>query len=128
MVPMDGFHFDDAVLLARNGAPFTFGVGGKAALLRRSKGNTEDEIAVPVYDRCLENSRAGGQRIGKTTPLLLVEGNDLLLTQRPWTMLRHFHDLTVVLSAPVAELEMACAALDRPRPCPCRRAQTCPAQ
>lgn len=110
IVPMDGFHFDDAVLHARGiharkGAPFTFDVGGMAALLRRLKENTEDEIAVPVFDRSLEISRAGGRLIAQDTPLLLVEGNYLLLDQHPWTALRPFFDLTVFLRVPVAELE-----------------------
>ena len=110
IVPMDGFHFDDAVLHARGmharkGAPFTFDVGGMAALFRRLKENTEDEIAVPVFDRSLEISRAGGRLIANTTPLLLVEGNYLLLNQPPWTLLRPFFGLGVFLSVPVAELE-----------------------
>jgi pantothenate kinase len=110
IVPMDGFHFDDAVLHARGtharkGAPFTFDVGGMAALLRRLKDNTENEIAVPVFDRNLEISRAGGRLIANTTPLLLVEGNYLLLDQQPWAMLRPVYDLSVFLSVPVPELE-----------------------
>ena len=110
IVPMDGFHFDDAVLRAQNtlhrkGAPFTFDVGGMAALLRRLKDNSEAEIAVPVFDRSLEISRASARLISQDTPLLLVEGNYLLLDQHPWTRLRPAYDLTVFLKVPVPELE-----------------------
>ncbi|MES2434017.1 MAG: nucleoside triphosphate hydrolase [Pseudomonadota bacterium] len=110
IVPMDGFHYDDAVLHARGtyprkGAPFTFDVGGMVSLLRRLKENAESEIAVPVFDRNLEISRAGGRLIAQVTPLLLVEGNYLLLDQQPWAALRPIYDLTVFLSVPVAELE-----------------------
>ncbi|MEO5615125.1 MAG: nucleoside/nucleotide kinase family protein [Cypionkella sp.] len=110
VVPMDGFHFDDAVLHARGtharkGAPFTFDVGGMAAALGRLKQNTETEIAVPVFDRKLEISRAGGRLISKDTALLLVEGNYLLLDQHPWAALRPVYDLTVFLRVPLADLE-----------------------
>lgn len=110
IVPMDGFHFDDAVLHARGtharkGAPFTFDVGGMAAVLRRLKENTEEEIAVPVFDRGLEISRAGGRLIAQSTPLLLVEGNYLLLDKHPWTALRPTFDLTVFVRVPLDELE-----------------------
>jgi pantothenate kinase len=110
IVPMDGFHYDDAVLRARNtlhrkGAPHTFDVGGMAVLLRRLKDNTEDDIAVPVFDRSREVSRAGGRLIAQDTPLLLVEGNYLLLDQHPWAQLRPSYDLTVFLSVPLATLE-----------------------
>lgn len=110
IVPMDGFHYDDAVLkergtLSRKGAPYTFDVGGMASLLARLKQNTEAEIAVPVFDRSLEISRAGGRLIAQTTPLLLVEGNYLLLDQQPWAQLRPLYDLTAFLSVAMPELE-----------------------
>lgn len=110
IVPMDGFHYDDAVLkergtLQRKGAPFTFDVGGMASLLARLKQNTEAEIAVPVFDRRLEISRAGGRLIAQATPLLLLEGNYLLLDQQPWAQLRPLYDLTIFLSVAMPELE-----------------------
>ncbi len=110
VVPMDGFHYDDSVLraqgtLARKGAPFTFDVGGMVALLRRLKSNDGSEIAVPVFDRDLEISRAGARLISRSTPLVLVEGNYLLLDQAPWTALGQSFDLTVFLRVPLAELE-----------------------
>lgn len=110
VVPMDGFHLDDAVLrekgsLARKGAPFTFDTGGMLALLKRLKANTEAEIAVPLFDRSLEISRAGARMIPQTTPLILIEGNYLLLDQQPWSEIRGICDLTVFLVVPLAELE-----------------------
>lgn len=110
VVPMDSFHFDDAVLCARDtharkGARFTFDVGGMAALLGRLKQNTEAEIAVLVFDRTLEISRAGGRLISKDKALLLVEGNYQLLDQSPWAALRPIYDLTVFLHVPLADLE-----------------------
>lgn len=109
VVPMDGFHFDDAVLrargtLSRKGAPFTFDVGGLHALLARLRANAEPEIAVPVFDRELELARAGARLIPATTPLLLVEGNYLLLDDPPWAGLRPMFDLTIRLEVPRPEL------------------------
>lgn len=110
VVAMDGFHYDDAVLrergtLARKGAPFTFDVGGFAALLQRLRLNAEAEIAVPVFDRDLEIARAGARLIPQTTPLLLVEGNYLLLDTPPWSALRPLFDLTIALHVDAATLE-----------------------
>jgi len=110
VVPMDGFHFDDAVLRARGtldrkGAPHTFDVGGLAAMLARLRANTEEEIAVPVFDRDLEIARAGARLIPASTPLLLIEGNYLLLDRQPWFQLKPCFDLTIRLEVPRAELE-----------------------
>ncbi|WP_319532912.1 nucleoside triphosphate hydrolase [uncultured Cohaesibacter sp.] len=110
VIPMDGYHLDDNVLstrgaLARKGAPHTFDVGGFTAMLKRLKENNEDEIAVPVFDRKLEISRAGGRMISKDIPLLLVEGNYLLLDKPGWSDLRPLFDLTISLDVPFEELE-----------------------
>jgi pantothenate kinase len=102
VVPMDGFHFDDAVLtelelLARKGAPETFDVGGFATLLERLRKNAEAIIAVPVFDRSLELSRGSGRIVRPQTRILVVEGNYLLLDKPAWRDLRPFFDLTVML-------------------------------
>jgi pantothenate kinase len=109
VLPMDGFHFDDAVLeprgwRPRKGAPHTFDVGGLRALLGRLRANAEDEIAVPVFDRRLEIARAGARLIPRETPVVLVEGNYLLLRAEPWASLRPFFDLTVAIAADEATL------------------------
>lgn len=110
VVQMDGFHLDDAILtsrgvLARKGAPFTFDVGGLRALLERLRRNTEAEIAAPVFDRHLELSRGSARLIPREVPLILVEGNYLLLDEAPWTELHPLFDLTIALNVPFAELE-----------------------
>ena len=109
VVPMDGFHYDDAVLAARGlgmrkGAPETFDVGGLAATLRRLRDNAEPEIAVPLFDRDLEISRAGARIIPRQTPLVLVEGNYLLLQRPPWSDLRSMFDVTLFVDVDEAEL------------------------
>ncbi|MCW6509187.1 nucleoside/nucleotide kinase family protein [Lichenifustis flavocetrariae] len=105
VLPMDGYHFDDGVLIARGlrarkGAPETFDVGGLLHTLGRLKRNEEDEIAVPVFDRGLEISRAGARLIPQSVRYLIVEGNYLLLGSAPWTALHPLYDVTVAVVVP----------------------------
>ena len=107
-VPMDGFHFDDAVLVARGararkGAPDTFDVAGFRHLLTRLR--TEDEVAIPLFDRDLEISRAGADIVGPDDRILIVEGNYLLLNEAPWPDLAPLFDLTIWIDVPEAELD-----------------------
>lgn len=107
-VPMDGFHYDDAVLLARGardrkGAPDTFDAHGFFHLLRRLR--VEGEVAIPLFDRDLEISRAGADIIGPDDRLLIVEGNYLLLIETPWDQAAPLFDLTVWIDVPEAELD-----------------------
>ena len=109
ILPMDGFHFDDAVLqgrglLARKGAPSTFDVGGLRHALLRLRANEEDAVAVPVFDRALEISRASARLVPSTTRIVLVEGNYLLLDVPPWDVLRDAFDVTVMVTASDAVL------------------------
>ncbi|MFN0115175.1 MAG: nucleoside/nucleotide kinase family protein [Paracoccaceae bacterium] len=102
LLPMDGFHYDDAVLremkrLPWKGAPDTFDVGGLRALLERLRRNDEDFVAVPVFDRSIEIARAGGRLIPQAADIIVCEGNYLLLDRAPWTALRPFFDLKVLI-------------------------------
>ena len=107
-VPMDGFHYDDAVLIARGararkGAPDTFDAQGFFHLLRRLR--VEDEVAIPLFDRDLEISRAGADIVTAEDRLLVVEGNYLLLNEAPWPEAAPLFDLTVWIDVPEAELD-----------------------
>lgn len=107
-VPMDGFHYDDAVLIARGararkGAPDTFDVAGFRHLLTRLR--NEDEVAIPLFDRDLEISRAGADIVGPDDRILIVEGNYLLLNEAPWPNLAPLFDLTIWIDVPEAELD-----------------------
>lgn len=109
VVPMDGFHFDDAVLhkrglRARKGAPETFDYRGFAALLRRIR-SVEPDVAVPVFDRNMELARAGASVIDSEVKFVLVEGNYLLLDEAPWNELSPFFDFAIYLDLPRNELE-----------------------
>ncbi len=105
---MDGFHYDDAVLearghRARKGAPHTFDVGGLAATLARLRAGGAD-VAVPVFDRSMELSRASAEIIAAEVEIVLVEGNYLLTDQGDWAALRDAFDLRIMVEVPEAEL------------------------
>lgn len=110
IVPMDGFHLDDGVLrerglLHRKGAPETFDVDGFLHLHQQLLDNTGEPIAVPLFDRSMELSRAGARIIAPSVRTILIEGNYLLLQQPRWAELAHFYHLTVQVDVPISELE-----------------------
>ncbi|WP_435170112.1 nucleoside/nucleotide kinase family protein [Falsirhodobacter sp. 1013] len=120
ILPMDGFHYDDAVLNARGhrdrkGAPHTFDVAGLRTLLHRLR-EEGGEIAVPVFDRDLEISRAAARIIGPEVNVVLVEGNYLLLDDPDWATLRPLLDMTVMLDVPLPVLEQRLRARWSARP------------
>ncbi|GCD18771.1 nucleoside/nucleotide kinase family protein [Cellulomonas algicola] len=85
VVPMDGFHLAQTELerlgLAdRKGAPDTFDAAGFVALLRRLRDPHPDEVVyAPEYRRDLRNGVAGAIRVAPDVPLVVTEGNYLLL-------------------------------------------------
>ncbi len=114
VVPMDGFHYDDAVLHARGardrkGAPDTFDASGFFHLLRRLK--LEAEVAIPLFDRAFEISRAGADIIGPQDKILIVEGNYLLLNESPWPTALPLYDLTIWID--VDEPDLVARLMDR---------------
>ncbi len=109
VVPMDGFHYDDAVLerrglRSRKGAPETFDFAGFEVLLKRIRAG-EPDIAIPVFDRSVELSRAAAAVIGADVRFILVEGNYLLLDEEPWSRLAPLFDFSIFLDVPRGELE-----------------------
>ena len=109
VLPMDGYHFDDQVLVPRGqrprkGAPETFDVAGFYHMLSRLKSNEEMEIAVPVFDRDLEIARAGARLIPRRVRHLIVEGNYLLLDRPGWSRLAALFDTTIMIAVPEAVL------------------------
>jgi pantothenate kinase len=110
LLPMDGYHYDDEVLVPRGwrprkGAPHTFDVGGFASALQRLKANTEPTVAVPRFDRNIEIARAGAILIEQSVRLIISEGNWLLLDDEPWPSLRPFYDRTALVVADMGTLE-----------------------
>jgi len=109
LVPMDGFHYDDAVLRelgrhARKGAPDTFDVGGLRSVLERLRARDEEWVAVPVFDRARELSLGSARLVRREADLIVTEGNYLLLNRDPWAGLRRLFDLRVLIEVPEAVL------------------------
>lgn len=100
LFPMDGYHYDDAVLEAMGrrafkGAIDTFDAHGLRHMLQRLKANEDDAIAIPVFDRSIEIARAGGRLIPGSTNIIICEGNYLLARQAPWDRLREIFDFAI---------------------------------
>jgi pantothenate kinase len=89
-VPMDGLHLADVELnrLGRRdwkGAPDTFDGFGYLALLRRLRAQAPGEIVyAPAFERTIEQPIAGSIPVDPSVPLVVTEGNYLLLDQPPW--------------------------------------------
>lgn len=86
LVGMDGFHYADRELLRlqrrdREGAPDTFDVDGYVALLTRLRAPSEDPVYGPVFDRALEEPIGSAVPVFPASPLVLTEGNYLLLEE-----------------------------------------------
>lgn len=108
VMPMDGFHLDNRLLearglLSRKGAPETFDFGGFKATLERVR--TEPSVILPVFDRAREIAIAGAEEIGPDTGIVLVEGNYLVLDEKPWRALAALWDFSVFLDVAFSELE-----------------------
>lgn len=83
LVPMDGFHLDDAVLdrlgrRDRKGAPDTFDAAGYVHLLRRLRAADEAVVYAPRFVREQEQALAGALAVPRDVPLVVTEGNYLL--------------------------------------------------
>lgn len=109
VVPMDGFHLANRELArlgrsARKGAPDTFDVAGYRALLARLKQPQTDEVIyAPLFQREIEESIAGAITVLPQTPLIISEGNYLLLSQGPWAPVAALFDECWFVSLSVEE-------------------------
>jgi pantothenate kinase len=103
LVGMDGFHLAQAALVEldradRKGAPDTFDGPGYVALLRRIRsldaieGPTAETVWAPRFDRGLEDAVAGAVPVTGEAPLVVTEGNYLLLEAWPWSQVRGLLD------------------------------------
>jgi pantothenate kinase len=98
VVPMDGFHLANCELqrlgrAGRKGAHDTFDSAGYVALLRRIKSQPAGEVIyAPDFRRDLEEPIAGAIAVQPQTPLVVTEGNYLLLEHGPWAQLRTLLD------------------------------------
>lgn len=97
VAPLDGFHLDNSVLddldlRDRKGAPETFDVAGFVALLRRLRSTDDDVVYAPLFMRELDTAVAGAASLPREIPLIVVEGNYLLLDTGRWHEVRGLLD------------------------------------
>ena len=97
LVPMDGFHLAQAELVRlgrrdRMGAPDTFDADGYVALLRRLRDATDSVVYAPEFRREIGEPIAGAIAIPRSVPLVVTEGNYLLLEHGGWDGVRALLD------------------------------------
>lgn len=97
LVSQDAFHLANAELrrlgrLDRKGAPDTFDAHGYVNLLRRLRARDEDVVYCAVFDRSIEESLACSVPVPAEVPLVVTEGNYLLLADEPWASVRGLLD------------------------------------
>ncbi|MDY1549614.1 nucleoside/nucleotide kinase family protein [Luteibacter sahnii] len=97
-VPMDGFHLANAELArlgrdTRKGAPDTFDAAGYVALLRRLRSPVPGEtVYAPAFHREFDEPIAGEIAVPAAVPLVITEGNYLLMDDGPWAGVRGLLD------------------------------------
>jgi len=109
VVPMDGFHLDNALLearglLHRKGAAETFDADGFCHLVGRIARGDAD-IVYPVFDRRRDIAIAGAVCVKADVEFVLFEGNYLLLQDAPWSQLAKFWSYSIWINTPVDQLE-----------------------
>lgn len=106
LVPMDGFHLANVELArlgraARKGAPDTFDVAGYVHLLQRIRlQSAEEVIYAPEFRREIEEPIANAIAVQPQTPLVITEGNYLLLPQLGWEAVRPCLSQTYYVDVP----------------------------
>lgn len=101
VVPMDGFHLDNQILISkgllpRKGAPEAFDVDGLLRLMKALR--STDTVFFPVFDRERDIAVAGAGMLSDDCDSVIVEGNYLLLDAPRWRDLKDCWDLSVQLS------------------------------
>ncbi len=97
LVPMDGFHLAQAELVRlgradRKGAADTFDAAGYVALLERLRRAGPATVYAPEFRREIEEPVAGAIPVPPTVPLVVTEGNYLLLDEGGWAPVRALLD------------------------------------
>lgn len=109
LLPMDGFHLDNAELDRRGlravkGAPQTFDVDGFVAKVREVAGAGRT-CRFPRFDRAEDRTLPDAGLAPADARVVVIEGNYLLLQEPGWEALRPLLDATVMLAPPEPVLE-----------------------
>jgi pantothenate kinase len=109
VLPMDGFHMDNAILiergqLARKGIPETFDVRAFLDIVKAVRPG-DQEVLVPVFDRSRELAIASARVVSPDHRFIIVEGNYLLFSQGKWAELEGMFDYSIMMAPPIEVLE-----------------------
>ncbi|KAA1185797.1 nucleoside triphosphate hydrolase [Rhizobium tropici] len=109
VLPMDGFHMDNAVLiekglLKRKGVPESFDVRAFLDIVKAVRA-ADQEVLVPVFDRSRELAIASARIVPADHRFIVVEGNYLLFSQGKWAELEGLFDYSIMLAPPMEVLE-----------------------
>ena len=109
VLPMDGFHMDNAVLiekglLKRKGVPESFDVRAFLDIVKAVRA-ADQEVLVPVFDRSRELAIASARVVSADHRFIVVEGNYLLFSQGKWAELEGLFDYSIMLAPPMEVLE-----------------------
>ncbi|PST23380.1 nucleoside/nucleotide kinase family protein [Rhizobium sp. JAB6] len=109
VLPMDGFHMDNAVLiekglLKRKGVPDSFDVRAFLDIVKAVRA-ADQEVLVPVFDRSREIAIASARIVSADHRFIVVEGNYLLFSQGKWAELEGMFDYSIMLAPPIEVLE-----------------------
>lgn len=109
-IGMDGFHYPQAYLSSHSlngiclkgikGAPETFDIEHLLSSVKQIK---QADCHWPIYDRNLHD--VSSEYIDVTAPIVILEGNYLLLDEPRWRELSDYADMTVFIDADPAMLE-----------------------
>lgn len=107
VVPMDGFHLDNAILDSRGlrprkGAPETFDAPGFLRLVAALKSG--EEVFAPSFDRARDLAIAGSVAVPAAAKVIIVEGNYLMFNEAPWAKLAELWDVSARVNVPMPEL------------------------
>ena len=104
LVPMDGFHLPQSELercgLSHvKGAPETFAAADFVELVRELR-VPDHEVRAPAFDRDLNDPVADQAIVVPEDRIVIVEGNYLLLDERPWRELDDLFDFIGYVDVP----------------------------
>ena len=108
LLPMDGYHLDNRILkahglLPRKGAPETFDAVGFCEAVK-GLASSSDMRYFPTFDRGMDLAIAGAIEISPATPIIVTEGNYLLLRTAPWNALAEHFTASVFVNPGLEEL------------------------
>ncbi|MDX1743529.1 MAG: sugar transporter [Ruegeria sp.] len=109
LVPMDGYHLDNSVLearglLAKKGAPETFDAVGFCNAVKNLR-VAPHECFLPKFDRQRDLAIANAIAVHPDTPVIVAEGNYLLMNNDPWASLADVFAVTVFVCPTMDELK-----------------------